>query len=40
MIGTVKLFNLQKGHGFIHADDHSSNIVVHISAIERAGMSD
>ena len=40
MIGTVKLFNLQKGYGFIHADDHSFNIVVDISAVERAGMSD
>lgn len=40
MIGTVKLFNLQKGYGFIHADDHSFNIVVDISAVERAGLSD
>ena len=40
MIGTVKLFNLQKGYGSIHADDHSFNIVVDISAVERAGMND
>ena len=40
MIGTVKLFNLQKGYGFIHADDDSFNIFVDISAVERAGMSD
>jgi CspA family cold shock protein len=40
MIGTVKLFNLKKGYGFIHADDDSFNIFVDISAVERAGMSD
>ena len=40
MIGTVKLFNLQKGYRFIHADDGSFNIVVDISAVERAGLSD
>jgi cold shock CspA family protein len=40
MIGTVRLFNLQKGYGFIHADDGSFNIFVDKSAVERAGMSD
>ena len=40
MIGTVKLFNLQKEYGFIHADDDSFNIFVDMSAVERAGMSD
>ncbi len=40
MIGTVRLFNLRKGYGFIHADDGSFNIFVDISAVERAGMSD
>jgi cold shock protein len=40
MIGTVRWFNLQKGYGFIHADDDSFNIFVDMSAVERAGMSD
>jgi cold shock CspA family protein len=40
MIGTVRWFNLQKGYGFIHADDESFNIFVDMSAVERAGMSD
>jgi CspA family cold shock protein len=40
MIGTVRLFNLQKGYGFIHADDGSFNIFVDMSAVERAGISD
>jgi cold shock protein len=40
MIGTVKWFNLQKRYGFIHPDDGSPNIFVHMSAVESAGMSD
>jgi cold shock protein len=39
-IGTVRWFSLQKGYGFIHADDDSFNIFVDMSAVERAGMSD
>ncbi|HXP29767.1 MAG TPA: cold-shock protein [Stellaceae bacterium] len=39
-IGTVKWFNAQKGYGFIQPEDGSNDVFVHISAVERAGMSD
>ena len=39
MQGTVKWFNSQKGYGFIQPDDGSQDVFVHISAVERAGMS-
>lgn len=38
--GTVKFFNAQKGFGFIARDDHGQDAFVHISAVERAGLSD
>lgn len=37
--GTVKFFNNDKGYGFIAPEDGSSDAFVHISAVERAGMS-
>ena len=36
--GTVKLFNPNKGYGFIQPEDGSKDVFVHISALERAGI--
>ena len=38
-IGTVKWFNMAKGFGFIEPEDGSKDAFVHISAVERAGIS-
>jgi cold shock protein len=37
--GIVKWFNNQKGFGFIQLENDSKDVFVHISAVERAGMS-
>ena len=37
--GIVKWFNAQKGYGFIQPDEGGNDVFVHISAVERAGLT-
>lgn len=37
--GTVKWFNTTKGYGFIKPDEGDADVFVHVTAVEKAGLS-
>ena len=39
MTGTVKFFNGERGYGFIKPDDGGKDVFVHVTAVERSGIS-
>ena len=39
-VGTVKWFNATKGYGFIESEEQASDVFMHITAVQAAGMTD
>jgi CspA family cold shock protein len=37
--GKIKWFNFEKGYGFIQANDDSTDVFLHVSALEKAGIN-
>lgn len=39
MAGTVKWYNGSKGYGFISPDEGGADVFVHVTALERSGLT-